>query len=257
MRQIVQILVVAVVLLLPIATMSQIGTPSSDARGETWEGQGIGTPQNVAHRGLPGKTGKDGIGKPYTVHSTEIVTVTVETPQGPRGEKGDPGKDGRNGIDGLPGPRGADGISIKGDTGEAGIDGRDGISIKGDPGKDGRPGADGRRGPRGFSGRKGRDAVVRHKVVFDDKRWNEYLQRESAQDGRITKLSKKITTVAKTAKADDQKMRREAALAFVSIDSFKKDKKEDSANFIGLIIFLAFALLVLALVKARSNRRTP
>ncbi|MEI7792566.1 MAG: hypothetical protein WCI57_03740 [Candidatus Berkelbacteria bacterium] len=245
MKKTVQILLVAVALLLPIATMSQIGTPSSDARGETWEGQGIGTPQNVAHRGLPGKTGKDGIGRPYAVRSTEIVTVTVET----QGAKGDKGDSGQNGIDGLPGPRGADGISIKGDPGENGIDGRDG--------KNGQNGANGLRGPRGTQGRNGRDAVVRHKVVFDDKRWNEYLRRESAQDGRITKLSGKITTVAKTAKADDQKMRREAALAFVSIDSFKKDKKEDSANFIGLIVFLAFALIVLALVKARSNRRTP
>lgn len=236
--------------------MSQIGTPShTNSTNKVWEGEGVGTPQNVAHRGIQGKSGQDGVGKPYQVNSTEVVTVTVETPQGPQGQKGDQGRTGLNGAKGdkgdpgLSGTNGTDGLpGSDGPKGEPGADGRDGLSIRGYRGQ---------RGPRGFTGRSGRNAVVRHKVVFDDKRWNEYLQRESTQDGRITKLSKKITSVADTAKADDQKMRREAALAFVSQDTYKKDKKDDSAITVAVVVFLAFALLVLALVKARSRRRTP
>ena len=245
MKIIVHILLVAVVLSSPIATMSQVGTPAHANQTNTvWEGEGVGTPQNVAHRGVQGKTGQDGVGKPYQVHSTEVVTVTVETPQGPQGQKGDQGKTGLNGAKGdkgdpgLNGTNGTDGLpGSDGPKGEPGAKGVDGLSIRGYRGQ---------RGPRGFTGRNGRDAVVRHKVVYNEKRWNEYINRENAQDGRITMLSNRINNVAKTAKSDDNKLRNDFDQKLTS--KFKQDRSwRNAANLFGFLIFLAAALVLLLL----------
>lgn len=236
----------AVALAMPMTAMSQVGTPKFDTNTKIYQGEGVGTPRNPAHRGVPGKPGENAVGTPYNIQTTETVKVSVENI---KGDKGDPGQNGTNGTngtngaDGLNGTNGTNGAKgDKGDPGQNGSNGRDG--------KDGLNGADGKNGQ---NGRNGRNAVVKHHYVFDNGRWTMYQERENTQDARIDTLSGKINTVSKTAKADDQNLRQEIANTYVSKSDHDKKNKAD-LNMIGLIIFAIIAAIIFAFAALRGRR---
>ena len=230
-------LMLAVALAMPLTALSQIGTPKSDPTTNVWQGQGVGTPRTYAHRGVSGQPGQDGVGTPYEVQTTETIKVTVENSQGAPGLKGADGTNGTNGLDGQPGAKGD-----KGDEGD-----------KGDTGQDGQIGYSGRNGKNGKNGRNGRNAGVVHRYVFDNGRWTEYQERESAQDARINNLSTKVDNVANTAKADDNKLRQEIAETYVSKSEYAQKNKAD-LNMVGLIIFAIIAAIIFAFAALRGRR---
>jgi len=226
----------AVVLLMPMTVMSQVGTPKSDPTTNVWQGQGVGTPRTYAHRGEPGQPGENAVGTAYALRSTETIKVTVENSQGNPGRDGTDGTNGTNGADGQPG--------AKGDKGDPGSNGYNGL--------DGKDGLNGQNGSNGCNGRNGRNAVVKHHYVFDNGRWVMYQERESAQDARIDNLSNRINSVSKTAKADDQNLRQEIAETYVNKSEYNKNKAD--LNMVGLVIFAIIASIIFAFAVIRARR---
>jgi hypothetical protein len=230
----------AVALAMPLTANAQVGTPTSTGQANVWQGEGVGVPRNPAHRGVAGKPGENAVVTPYEVQSTETVKVSVDSIKGDKGDSGLNGANGTNGTNGVDGLNGTNGTNgAKGDKGDSGLNGTNG--------------ANGTNGTNGTNGRRGRDAIVKHHYVFDNGRWTEYLERESAQDTRIDNLSTKVDKVAATASQNDQNLRQEIAETYVNKSEYAQKNKAD-LNMIGLVIFAIVAILIFGFAASRGRR---